>query len=149
MVDPNVPVPGMIEISLPLILIQLCNFLVALAFLNYVLIKPVRDIIAERKAKMAGLLDSADDFNKAADLKLKNYESELAKARVQAVSQRDDVRDSALKVEADILGQANSDAQTFIQDAKAQIKSEAKKAMLTLKDQIDALSVKAVDRILS
>lgn len=148
MVDPNVPAPGMIDLSLPLIAVQMFNFIVTLVGLNYLLIKPIRDIISKRKSKVNGLLGETERFTQDAESKLKNYEAELVKARAEATAQRDAIKAEAIKVEHEILEKASTQTQSFIQETKSRVASEADSAMKILRSQVDALSVKAVNRIL-
>ena len=65
-------------------LFQLANFLITLFVLNRLLIRPVRGIIAERKALMANLTGEAESFESKAQSRLDNYEAELTKARQKA-----------------------------------------------------------------
>lgn len=148
MVDPHMPEPGMINLSVPLIIIQMCNFLVTLVALNYLLIKPIREIIAKRNAKVAGLISETESFTESAENKLKNYDAELVKARSEAAAKREILKAEAAEQEHEILGRASADAQVFIQESKARVASEVESAMKVLKAQVDALSAKAVNRIL-
>lgn len=148
MVDPHVPEPGMISLSVPLIAIQMCNFLVTLVALNYLLIKPIREIIAKRNAKVAGLIGETENFTVAAEEKLVNYDAELIKARSEAAAKREIIKAEAADREHEILSRAGADAQAFIQESKARVASEVESAMKVLRAQVDALSAKAVNRIL-
>ena len=59
--------------------IQLVNFLVTLAALNYLLIRPVRETIRKRKELMSGLGREIDGFLEEAQTRLAGYEAALTK----------------------------------------------------------------------
>lgn len=69
----------MINIDITL-LIQLVNFLIALAIINYLIVRPVRGIIARRRAQNDELRGSADALEGEADLKMEGYNARIEKA---------------------------------------------------------------------
>ena len=65
--------------------IQLANFLIVLAILNPLLIKPIRKIIQARKEAAAALLGESESFFQSAEGKLAQYEKALSAAREEAL----------------------------------------------------------------
>ena len=80
----------MINIDITL-LIQLVNFLVALAIINYLIIRPVRGVIARRRAQNDELRGSADTIRSEADLKMEGYTARIAKARAEVAAARESI----------------------------------------------------------
>ena len=76
----------MINIDITL-LIQLVNFLVALAIINYLIIRPVRGVIARRRAQNDELRGRADTLMDEADLKMEGYTARIAQARMHAAGE--------------------------------------------------------------
>lgn len=130
------------------IFIQLANFLIALIGLNYVLIKPIRAKIAERKALMSTLVSEVDSFASEADGKLKNYEAELDKARVQGVEARMKMKDEAGAEEKKLVEAAAAEAQSKLSAARATIAQESKAAFDALKAKVDGLAKDAAAKVL-
>ena len=73
----------MLDLNITLVF-QLINFFIALFFLNWLLIKPIREIIKKRNGIMDDMASEADNFVNEARERLANYEAELAKARQEA-----------------------------------------------------------------
>ncbi|MBR3880842.1 MAG: hypothetical protein IKJ34_04535, partial [Mailhella sp.] len=86
----------MISIDITL-LIQLVNFLVALAIINYLIIRPVRGVIARRRAQNDELRGSADAIMGEADLKMEGYTARIAKARADVAAARESIKANAEK----------------------------------------------------
>lgn len=127
---------------------QLVNFLVTLVVLNAILIRPVRDIIRQRRDKMSGLLGESEQFAGQADTKLKNYEATLVKARAEATAERDKARAEGVAREQVILADAGRQAQDYLEKSRQQVAAQVKTAMDTLKGQVDALAAKATAKVL-
>ncbi|MBZ2170998.1 MAG: ATP synthase F0 subunit B [Desulfovibrio sp.] len=127
---------------------QLVNFLVTLVVLNAILIRPVRDIIRQRRDKMSGLLGESEQFAGQADTKLKNYEATLVKARAEATAERDKARAEGVAREQVILADAGRQAQDYLEKSRQEVAAQVKTAMDTLKGQVDALAAKATAKVL-
>lgn len=139
----------MIDIDLPLILIQTANFLIALLFLNYILIGPIRRIIRKREDNMAQLLSEADDFAKAADEKLNLYEAALRQARAEAVAQRTELKSQGLVAEAKLVEAAAMEAQKSLAAAREDIDADAQAAMSQFQSKVADLARQATAKILA
>ncbi|KAF5044064.1 ATP synthase subunit b [anaerobic digester metagenome] len=127
---------------------QLVNFLVTLVVLNAILIRPVRDIIRQRRDKMSGLLGESEQFAGQADTKLKNYEATLVKARAEATAERDKARAEGVAREQVILADAGRQAQDYLEKSRQEVAAQVKTAMDALKGQVDALAAKATAKVL-
>ncbi len=138
----------MLDIDITLV-IQLVNFLVTLVFLNYLLIKPVRNIMAQRKGILASFANEAEKFNTEAEKRLRNYESALQEARTKAGQEREAIRSEGARREQEIVSQAQTRAQGIVQKSKEQISAESAVAMQALRGQADALASAALKKILA
>lgn len=137
----------MIDLNITM-LIQLLNFLIVLVGLNALLVRPIREIIKQRKDKMSGLLGDAEQFAEAAEAKLKNYEAALVEARKSAQVERDKAKEAALEDEASIVSKANTNAQAAITASRQEIRANVETAMATLRGQVGALAEKATAKVL-
>ena len=70
----------MLDLNITL-LFQLVNFFVALILLNVLLIRPIRNIIRQRKSVMDGMGSEAASFEEQAAQRLADYEAQLQGAR--------------------------------------------------------------------
>ncbi len=140
----------MVSIDLDItLLIQAANFLIAMLVLNFVMIRPIRDILRQRRELMNGLLKESEAFNSLADSRLNNYEAELDDARTSANAQKEQIRQQGVDSEQSILGAAQQEAQNLLQKSRKEINQSVEASMRVLRGQVDELAGKAVSRILS
>ena len=130
------------------IFIQMANFLITLVVLNYLLIKPVREQIAKRKALTSGYAVDIETFSSKASEKLSEYETALAEARAQAGQARENMKAQGAAQEQEILQAAHADAHGYLQSSRAQTAKEVQAAMKTLLSQVNDLAAKAGAKIL-
>ncbi len=138
----------MLDIDITIV-VQLLNFLIALVFLNYLLIRPIRNIIAQRKDVMAGFVDGTTRFNAEAEKRLENYESSIAEARAKGSQERESITGAAARNEQETLARAQADAQAIVKKAKDQIRSESEAAMQELRGRVDSLAADALRKMLA
>ena len=129
-------------------LFQLINFLVTVVVLNYLLIKPVRDIVRQRRELAGGFLRDAEAFTAEADKRIQCYEAALVRAREEAAEIRDAKKAEALELEAATLTKAQQDTQEYISATREQTKTAVATAMKTLQGQIPVLAGKAAEKLL-
>lgn len=140
----------MVSIKLDItLLIQMVSILIGLLVIYYVVIKPIRKILQERRDMLAGLAEESEKFNAAADSRLKNYEAELDAARVAASSEKEQIRQQAVETEHGLLASAQSEAQSILQKARQELEAEMSASMQALRAQTQDMAGKAVARLLS
>ena len=137
----------MLDINITL-LIQLVNFLVTLIVLNFLLIKPIRDIVKKRRDLAAGMLTDSEDFISDAAVKLENYNAALTKAKEEAVAAREAYKNEATAKESNILEAARADAQAFLQSSREETKTAMAETLESLVQRIPELSRLVVDQML-
>jgi len=130
------------------IFIQAVNFLVTIFVLNVLLIKPIREIIKKRKGLMADQLEKIEGFNKNAEGKVSDYETQLAAARKEANDIRSAMKDEGTAEEHKLMSVAGEEASGTIQAARAEIKAEVKGAMDQLTKDVDKFAEAATGKIL-
>ena len=129
-------------------IIQVVNFFIAVVVLNYLLIRPVRAILKQRKAKMGDMLASAEAFAGAANEQLAAYQNSLSRARQEAALARADGRSAALREQQTLVAEANKRAQEQLAQAKEALLRETQNAQAALAAQVKPLAAKAVGRLL-
>lgn len=137
----------MIDINITAV-IQLVNFLVTLVVLNYLLIRPIRDMIRKRKGIVDGLGQEIDGFAKSAAERLASYEAELAKARDEANTLRKQAKLEAEAEEKAILARASKEAQAAIQAEQVSVRSEADGAYRVLRENVPSFADAALSKLL-
>ena len=125
----------MINIDITL-LIQLVNFLVALAIINYLIIRPVRDVMARRRAQNDELRGSADTIRDEADLKMEGYTARIAQARAEVAGVRESVKAAAEKSAQASLQAAGDEARAIHRAAAERVKAESAEAQRELDGRV-------------
>lgn len=119
---------------------QLANFFIALFFLNWLLIKPIRQIIKKRNGIMDDMAAEADKFHAEAVARLQAYEAELARARQQAGLTREEGKNAGLAELEAIVGKAQQSAKQLLEENRATLRGQAEVALSELRDGIDNFS---------
>lgn len=136
----------MLDLNITLIF-QLVNFFIAIFFLNYLLIRPVREIIKKRNGIMDNMAEEADNFHAEAVARLEAYEAELAKARQEAGKTREEGKNDGLAELQAIVGKAQQSAKQLLEENRAIIHGQAEDALAQLRDGIDNFSTRLGDKL--
>lgn len=136
----------MLDLNITL-LFQFANFLIAIFFLNWLLIRPIRQIIQKRNGIMDGLAGEADQFHAEAVARLNAYEAELAKARHEAGLTREEGRSAGLEELHRIVGNAQQSAAQLLEENRAVMAGQAEAALAQLRDGIDDFSTRIGDKL--
>lgn len=137
----------MLDLNITLV-IQLINFFIALFFLNWLLIRPIREIIRKRNGIMDGMAGEADNFTNEARQRLANYEAELAKARKEGGEAREEGRNEALAELAGIVDKAQQSARELLAENRKKIEGQAEQALSELRDGIDNFSTQLGNKLM-
>ena len=129
-------------------IIQAVNFFIAVIVLNYLLVRPIRDILRQRKEKITDMLTSAEAFTSSADEHLAGYQSSLSQARQEAALTRASARSDALREQQALVTEASKRAQEQFSQAREALLKEMQSARTALAKQVKPLAAKAVDRML-
>lgn len=125
----------MINIDITL-LIQLVNFLVALAIINYLIIRPVRGVIARRRAQNDELRGTADALLGEAGLKMEGYNARIEKARAEVAAVRKSMRVAAEETAQARLNAAGDEARAIHRAAAGRIREESAEARRELDGKV-------------
>ncbi len=137
----------MIELNISFF-VQLINFFLVLLLLNLILYKPIRGMLKKRAEIMSQKVEDVEAFNVRADDKLKSYEQELEKARMQAQEIRQSKKEEGFSTEKDIVQSASQEATSILQSAREKAKTEKESALTALKKQVDKFAGRAAEKIL-
>lgn len=128
--------------------IQLINFLITLVVLNWLLIKPIREIISKRNAFMADQLSSIESFSSGADEKLKGYEKALDATRQDGLELRKQLRADGAGEEQKIMAAAGKDVAATMKAAQEAIAAQVNGAKQALAADVEKFALKATAKIL-
>jgi len=128
--------------------IQLVNFLLLMLVLNIFLYKPIRKVMADRKAQIDGARERAAAVDKDVQEKMALYEARLREIKAKANAERDALRGEALREEAAVIEKARKEAADSLSSIKARVAKEAADAKEFLTVQARSLSLEICEKVL-
>ena len=128
--------------------IQIANFLILIIALNYLLYRPLRAVLQQRREKFMGYETDIHDLADRADGRIQEIEARLAEARHDGFNKKDELKGSGLDEEKRILAQASTEADIKIQEVKDQIKNEIALARGALQSEVEGFSMEVAQKIL-
>ncbi len=137
----------MISLDLAFV-IQFVNFLVLMLVLNIFLFKPIRKVMADRKAQIDGARERAVAVDKDVQEKMALYEARLREIKAKANAERDALRSDALREEAAVIEKARKEAADSLSSIKSRVAKEAADAKEFLTVQARSLSLDICEKVL-
>ncbi len=128
--------------------LQFANFLVLMAVLNFLLYRPLRDILDRRKSTVDGSYQKAKALETQIQDKMAAYEQKVQEAKAKGVAEKNALRQAAAKEEAAILGKAHNQAAERLDDIKKQVVAEAVEARAALKKETSSLAADIASKVL-
>jgi F-type H+-transporting ATPase subunit b len=138
---------GMINIDIVL-LIQAVNFLVLLFLLNILLYKPIRKVLAERKAEISSSKEKTVSVDAEVREKMAQYEQKLREVKAEATEQRNSMLREARQEESHVLDVARREAADSLASIQEAIRKEAAEAEVFLRSQAESLSRRICEKVL-
>ena len=115
-------------------LAQICNLMIQLFIFKKFLLNPVKNVIAERKAKADSQIADATKLRTEAEAMKAEYEQNLQNARAEANEIVANAQKTATARGEEIVGEARAQAAALKQKAEADIAQERKKAVNEVKE---------------
>ncbi len=119
------------------LLIQIINFLVLIFVLNYILYRPIRNVLSKRKEKIDGLEQNIELSIQGAKEKEDEFSEGLKDARSRGQNEKESLLGDAVAEEKKISGQINEKAQAELLEVKEKIKNDAEEVRNSLLKEID------------
>jgi len=127
---------------------QIINFLILVAILSKVAYKPLMKALADRQARIADSLETADQERSAAEQLKREYMEQLAQARVQAQAIVDKATKLAEETKEEIMQEARTEHARLLKEAREEIAREQQRAIAELKNEVVSLSIAAATKII-
>jgi F-type H+-transporting ATPase subunit b len=137
----------MIDIGYSLF-IQMANFLVFLIVMNFVLYRPIRRIVAERKKMISEKQESVDSLEAQAKAALLDYDQKLQESRSMGFQRILELKAAGHEQEKELLRQISEQAAAKVGELRAKIQKDIGIARMELKHQVKAFSVDLAQKIL-
>lgn len=137
-----------ISINLWQVLISLCNLLLLFLILKKFLYKPVRKMLAQRKALLDEQYRKAEQAQQTAEENRQTYERQLADAHAQAEQILQTATGQADRRAERIVAEAREKADGIVREAQTQAALEQRKAQAGIKQEIVDVSAVLAAKLL-
>jgi len=127
------------------VVIQIVNFIFLIWALNFVLYKPIRSMLLQRKGKIEGFEEGIDRFNRDAMERRDAYMSGIKEAREKGLKERDILVSAAAEEEKTIIGEINAKALADLAKVRGDILQEVEGVTDTLQKEVDVFA-KAISK---
>ena len=128
-------------------LAQICNLMIQLVIFKKFLLKPIKQVIADRKAKADREIADAQKLRTEAEAMKAEYEQNLQNARTEANQIVATAQKTATARSEEIVGEARAQAAALKQKAEADIAQERKKAVNEVKDEIGGIAMEIASKV--
>jgi len=128
--------------------LQILNFLVLLAALNYLLYRPIRGIIRQRAEKKAQLSNDIETNQELIEAHREEMEARLAKARLEGLEVKEKLQQEARLREREILEEAAIEMERALTAVREQVTKDLGQARQELSDQIHLFGRELAQKIL-
>ena len=128
-------------------LAQICNLMIQLVIFKKFLLKPIKQVIADRKAKADSEIADAQKRRTEAEAMKAEYEQNLQNARTEANQIVTAAQKTATARSEEIVGEARAQAAALKQKAEADIAQERKKAVNEVKDEIGGIAMEIASKV--
>ena len=128
-------------------LAQICNLMIQLVIFKKFLLKPIKQVIADRKAKADSEIADAQKLRTEAEDMKAEYEQNLQNARTEANQIVATAQKTATARSEEIVGEARAQAAALKQKAEADIAQERKKAVNEVKDEIGGIAMEIASKV--
>ena len=130
------------------LVVQLISFLIFLFIINRIMIRPLRDTMAERDSYIQmvreEILDSKKELEEVAD-ELLREEKEIRQAALQIAAEMESLGGNEAK---DIMGTAREEMAALKKQTQDEINRHLAEAMLSVQKEAETLSVSIMEKIL-
>lgn len=137
----------MIDINISL-LIQLINFIILLIALNFILFKPIRQIMQEREQGISASLGDASAAQDRMQNLMENYNASLAEAKQKAALAYNALYQLGLDSQRDMVAAERAKGGEMLDKARAEVSAASAAARTDLRKEAERLSQEITSKLL-
>ena len=130
------------------VIFQLLIFGAVFFVLRSLVFQPMLALFDARETAIDGAKQKARALESDAEEKLRTFEGEMKKAKVEATAERDRIRQDGSALERELLAKARLDSDKTMSDATAQMAEEAARVRADMKAAMPALAGQIADKLL-
>jgi F-type H+-transporting ATPase subunit b len=136
-------------LNLPQLIAQMANFFVLLLVLRFTLYKPILNMLAERKQKIAEGLNAAEIARAEAASAQANIQAQLDTARKEGQDIVAGAQTIATRIQAEAREQSARDREAALERARTEIQLERDRAIADLRSEFADITVSAAEKVIN
>jgi len=129
-------------------IVQVINFCLLMAILNFFLFRPIRKVLAERQQVFETSRSTTESVDQEVREKMASYEARLQEAKAEAALRKADALKQASAEESVLLEKARAKAAATLGSIREDVARESIEARELLKKQVESLSDEICAKIL-
>jgi F-type H+-transporting ATPase subunit b len=137
----------MIDINITLFW-QIANFIVLLIVLNFILFKPIRQVMQEREQGISSAFGDAKAAQERVQSILERYNASLAEAKQKAVTTYNTSYQQGLDAQRDMISAERAKAGEMLDKARGEITAASAAARADLRKEAEQLSQDITSKLL-
>ena len=128
--------------------IQIINFLILIFVMNLLLYKPILKILNNRQEQIASAENAVKELNLTIQNKMAEYESQIQKAKLQAMNERNGIIQEGVDTGKQILDGAKQEIGTMMDQFHQKLQGEMAAAKDILTNQSGRISREIAEKVL-
>ena len=130
------------------IIIQIVNFIFLIWILNIILYKPIRNVLLQRKERVADFEQSIEASRRDVEEKDEAFSLGIKEAKAKGLKEKEGLLQIASEEERKIIEKINEKAQADIANVRAKIAEDAESARKSLQQEVDTFADAIAQKIL-
>lgn len=129
------------------LIVGLVAFAVLFFFTWKWIVPRFNQVLEERRQKIQGAMEQAEQTRREADKQLEEYRAKIAGAREEANGIIEDARGTAEQLRRDTQSKADQEAQAIVARAQDEIRAERDRAFQELRSHVGSIAVELAERV--
>jgi F-type H+-transporting ATPase subunit b len=130
------------------IIIQIVNFIFLIWVLNIILYKPIRNVLLQRKERVADFEQSIEASRRDVEEKDEAFSLGIKEAKSKGLKEKEGLLQIASEEERKIIEKINEKAQADIANVRVKIAEDAESARKSLQQEVDTFADAIAQKIL-
>jgi F-type H+-transporting ATPase subunit b len=130
------------------IIIQIVNFIFLIWVLNIILYKPIRNVLLQRKERVADFEQSIEASRRDVEEKDEAFSLGIKEAKAKGLKEKEGLLQIASEEERKIIEKINEKAQADIANVRAKIAKDAESVRKSLQQEVDTFADAIAQKIL-
>lgn len=129
------------------LIVGLLAFLILFVFTWKWVLPRFRQVLDERREKIQGEMEQAEQTRREAEKQLEDYRAKIAGAREEANGIIEEARATAEQLRRDTQAKAEQESQGIVARAQDEIRAERDRAFQELRSHVGAIAVELAERV--